>query len=117
MGAQPAGKARGVHRPGVMNSLESEYAALLEVRRRTDTDVTWFAFEAVTLKLAEALRYTPDFLVMRHDGTLEAHECKGYWQDDALAKIKMAAEKFPFRFIAVQKLPKKEGGGWRVREF
>jgi hypothetical protein len=110
-------KARGFHRPGVMNSLEAEYAALLEIRRRTDTDVAWYAFEAVTLKLAKDLRYTPDFLVMRMDGMLECHETKGYWQDDALAKIKMAAEKFPFRFMAIQKLPKKDGGGWTVREF
>lgn len=111
------GRARGVHKPGFMNPLEAEYAALLEIRRRTDTDVAWYAFEAVTLKLANRLAYTPDFLVMRTDGTLEVHECKGFWRDDALVKIKAAAEKFPFRFIAIQKLPKKEGGGWKVREF
>jgi hypothetical protein len=32
-------------------------------------------------------------------------------------KIKVAADLYPFRFIAVQALPKKEGGGWRVETF
>lgn len=100
-----------------MNGAESDYAALLELRKRSGGDIEWYAFEAITLKLAEGLRYTPDFLVMRADGTLEIHEVKGFWEDDALVKIKVAAEKFPFRFIAQQKVPKKDGGGWKAREF
>ena len=51
------------------------------------------------------------------DGALEAHEVKGYWQDDARAKIKIAADMCPLRFVAVQALPKKAGGGWKVEEF
>lgn len=111
-----SGRAHGIHRPGVMNQTEAEYGALLDLRTGHD-DVAWFAFECITLKLAADTRYTPDFLVMRHDGTLECHEIKGHWEDDALVKIKVAAEKFPFRFISAQKLPKKYGGGWKVREF
>lgn len=109
-------QARGVHRPGVMNGTESEYAALLETRKLTG-DIAWYSFEAITLKLAQDTRLTPDFLVMRGDGSLECHEVKGFWEDDARVKIKVAAEKFPFRFIAVQRIPKKHGGGWKAEEF
>lgn len=110
-------KARGTHTPGCMNGTETEYAALLEFRKRAG-DIKWYAFEAITLKLADSLRYTPDFMVMLPDGSFEFHETKGFWQDDALVKIKVAADKFPFfRFIAIQKVRKKDGGGWKEREF
>lgn len=61
--------------------------------------------------------YTPDFAVMRADGALEVHEVKGFWTDDARVKIKVAADQYPMRFIAVKVLPKKQGGGWVVEEF
>lgn len=109
-------RARGVHKPGVMNGLESEYAGILEARKLAG-EVALYLFEAITLKLAADTRYTPDFMVMLADGTLECHETKGFWEGDALVKIKCAADKFPFRFVAMQKLTRREGGGWRAREF
>lgn len=113
----PKVQARGVrHKPGVMNGTEEKYAKDLEMRRAIG-DVLWFAFEAVTLKLGQDLRYTPDFAVMRGDGSIEMHECKGFWRDDALVKIKAAAQMFPFKFISVAIIPKRDGGGWKVREF
>lgn len=48
---------------------------------------------------------------------MELHEVKGFWQDDARAKIKIAAAMFPFRFFAVKVKTKREGGGWDVEEF
>jgi hypothetical protein len=45
------------------------------------------------------------------------HEVKGFWTDDARVKIKVAADLYPFRFIAAQALPKKQGGGWKIEEF
>jgi len=39
---------------------------------------------------------------LKADGALEAHEVKGRWTDDALVKIRVAAEKFPFAFIAIR---------------
>lgn len=110
-------QARGVKKRGVMNGTESDYAALLEIRKRAGGDIEWYAYEAITLKLGEDARYTPDFVVMRHDGTIELHETKGHWEEAALVRIKVAAALFPFRFIAQQKIPKKDGGGWRPREF
>lgn len=111
------GRARGQHKPGVMNGTEAAYAEVLELRKLAGNDIDWYAFEAITLKLAQDTRYTPDFVVMRHDGLMEMHETKGFWQDDAKVKIKVAAEKFPFRFLAAKKRPKKDGGGWEVTEF
>jgi hypothetical protein len=47
---------------------------------------------------------------------LEFHETKGFWRDDALVKIRAAAEQYPwFRFLAFRKLPK--GGGWQRETF
>lgn len=110
-------KGRPVRRAsGEMNNVEATYADLLE-RRRLAGEVAWYVFEGVTLKLARDTRYTPDFFVMLADDTLECHECKGFWEDDAKVKIKVAAQLFPFRFVAVRKLPKREGGGFRTEEF
>jgi hypothetical protein len=54
---------------------------------------------------------------MTASGEMEMHEVKGFWQDDARAKIKIAADLYPFRFIAVKVKPKKNGGGWETEEF
>lgn len=106
----------GARKPGEMNLLEAAYAADLELKRVAGA-ILWYAFDSIKLRLADNTFYTPDFLVMRADGEIELHEVKGHWEDDARVKIKVAADKYPFRFIAVTKLPKKHGGGWRVEEF
>ena len=49
---------------------------------------------------------------MVKSGQFECHEVKGYSTDDALVKIKTAAEKFPFKFKCVML----KGGKWEVRE-
>lgn len=101
-----------------MNKLEREYAGILE-RERLAGKILWWKYEAVKFRLTanDKCFYTPDFLVQIADGTMEVHETKGHWEDDALLKIKFAAEQFPFRFVAVGKIPKKDGGGWWSREF
>lgn len=108
--------ALGRLKSGQMNKSEAAYATALEAARIAQ-EIVWYAFEGVTLKLADGCRYTPDFAVLRADGVMEMHEVKGYWQDDAKTKIKIAAEKFPFVFKAVYKQSKKDGGGWRIEEF
>lgn len=108
---------RGIRRvQGQMNKLEAQYAGLLE-QRRIIGEVEWFSFDAIKIRLADNTFYTPDFLVMLADGTLEVHEVKGFWEDDARVKIKVAADKFPFRFIAVMKKSNKSGGGWTFEHF
>ena len=109
--------ARGKRRtPGQMNKTEAAYAAYLEELKVLGR-VAWYVFEGATLKLAKDCRYTPDFAVMTHDGYLEFHEVKGFWRDDAKVKIRIAAERFPFRFVAVKARPKRDGGGWIEEEF
>lgn len=108
--------ALGRLKPGKMNNTEAEYAQVLELRRQAG-QIEWFKFEGITFKLADDTRYTPDFAILNADGTMEMHEIKGRWMDDAKVKIKVAADLFPFRFIAVYKISKKEGGGWRHESF
>lgn len=97
--------------PGTMNKLEQRYADHLGLRQRAG-EVAWFKYEAVTLKLAPDLRYTPDFAVMLADGTLELHECKGFFAEHNKVKTKAAAAMFPFRFLLVEGKAKRAGGGW-----
>lgn len=108
--------ALGRMKAGKMNRTEAEYAALLE-QLRVAGEVVWYRFEGLKLRLADNTFYSPDFAVMRADGLMECHEVKGFWRDDARAKIKIAAELYPFRFLAVQKLAKKAGGGWKTEFF
>lgn len=107
--------ALGRMKAGQMNRTEAAYATALEAARNAH-EIVWYAFEGVTLKLADGCRYTPDFAVLRADGVMEMHEVKSYWIGDAKTKVKVAAEKFPFVFKAVYKQAKKDGGGWRIEE-
>ncbi|WP_314435903.1 DUF1064 domain-containing protein [Massilia timonae] len=116
MSNQRALQALGRLKTGTMNKTEAAYAATLDARRHAG-EVAWFKFEGIKLRLADNTFYTPDFAVMLADGSLEMHEVKGYWQDDARAKIKIAADLYPLRFVAIMAKPKKEGGGWLTEEF
>lgn len=96
------------------NKTESAYETYLELRRRAG-EVLWYKFEGLKLRLADDTFYTPDYAVMLANGQLEMHEVKGFWRDDARAKIKIAAEMYPFRFLAVR--PQKGGNGWDIEVF
>lgn len=108
--------ALGRLKTGVMNNTEAAYGAHLELMKRSGT-VVWYRFEGIKLRLADNTFYSPDFAVMLSDGTMEIHEVKGHWQDDAKVKIKVASEMYPFRFIAVKVQVKKNGGGWIIEDF
>jgi hypothetical protein len=97
------------HTPGRMNKREANYAIELEARKRNG-EISWWGFEAVTLKLAEkpdgskmkAVRYTPDFFVVLADGAMEFHETKGFAREDWIIKWKICIERYPmFRFVLV----------------
>ena len=90
------------HKSGEMNKTEELYAAHLE-RLKQRSVIADYRFENVKLRLANKTFYTPDFMVIKPDGTLEMHEVKGYWEDDARVKIKVAAGEFPFVFVAVKR--------------
>lgn len=104
--------ARGAKRDRGMNKTETAYAQSLELLRQVG-EVTWFCFEGWKFRLADNTFYTPDFAVMLADGSLEAHEVKGFWEDDARVKIKVAAELYPIPFIAIKKVK----GGWEREVF
>lgn len=110
------GKVRAVrgsfHKPGQMNKTEAAYAAHLELLKRAGK-ISDYAFEKYKLRLADNTFYTPDFAVIMPDEKMEMHEVKGYWEDDARVKIKVAASEHPFRFVAV----KKSKDGWEREEF
>lgn len=109
-------QALGRLKPGAMNKTEAAYAEHLGQRQQAG-EIAWFKFEGVKLRLADNTFYSPDFAVMLVNGELEIHEVKGFWLDDARAKIKIAADMYPFRFVAMRARPKKDGGGWAIEEF
>jgi hypothetical protein len=131
-GSQPAAPApqpltaHGRQRVEKKNKTEMAYEAHLNLRKITG-EVVWFQFEGITFKLGPDCRYTPDFPVMLTDGTLEIHEIKGTekrknlngegysvprFEDDARAKIAVAASMFPFVFKVVYKVD----GNWIEKE-
>lgn len=109
-------QALGRLKTGQMNKTEQAYAAHLE-RVKQSGLIAWYKFEGMKFRLADNTFYTPDFMVMLSGGELQAHEVKGFWQDDARAKIKIAADMYPIQFKALKPLPKKDGGGWNVEDF
>jgi len=108
--------ALGRLKTGAMNKSEAAYSARLALQLHAG-EIQWFRFEGIKLRLADSTFLTVDFAVMAGDGVLEMHEVKGHWEDDARAKIKIAADQYPFRFLAVTARPKRDGGGWAVETF
>ena len=108
--------ALGRLKSGELNKTESAYKDYLD-QLVLAGEVVWYKFEGMTFKLANNLRYTPDFICMKKSGELEAIEVKSWWVGDAKAKIKMASELFPIKFTAVYAKPKKDGGGWSHEDF
>lgn len=102
---------------GQKNKTEQAYELEVLKPAMQDGSISWYRFEGVKLRLADNTFYTPDYCVMRSDGTMEMHEVKGFWQDDARVKIKVAADMYPLKFIAVKRQAKKNGGGWSIEEF
>ncbi|MGR4897498.1 DUF1064 domain-containing protein [Stenotrophomonas sp. LARHCG68] len=108
--------ALGRLKAGEMNRTEQAYADRLRALEHAGK-ILWHKFEGLKLRLADNTFYTPDFAVLEADGVMACHEVKGHWQDDARAKIKIAAAMYPFRFLAVKVRAKRDGGGWDVEEF
>lgn len=123
-------RALGRLKRGEMNKWEKAYESHLE-QRKSFGEVAWFKFEGIKLRLADMTTLTVDFFVLLSNGELEAHDVKGckrvvdssgqtqykpLMEDDAWAKIKIAADMYPFRFYVCFQKPIKEGGGWIVEE-
>lgn len=108
------------HRPGEMNQTEAAYAQELQLRKLAGEIVEWH-FEAMTFKLADDVRFTPDFVVFHLDTTMELVDVKGSAfavDPKSVVKIKVAAEKFFwFKWSQAVKNTKRDGGGWTRKEF
>lgn len=92
-------------RPASLNNTESRYWDRLLLLRAAG-QVAEFGAHRMTFLLGPDCRYTPDFDVLRSDGTLELHEVKGPFirtGDDGMVKLRTAAARFPwFRWVLVQ---------------
>lgn len=96
-----------------MNKTEAAYADHLRLRQLAG-ELLDFGFQRIKLRLAASTFYEPDFDLQLENGEIELHEVKGFWDDDARVKIKVAAAIYPFRFIGATK-PK--GSDWSLEVF
>lgn len=112
--AAPAHLPAPAHTPGTKNKTEAAYETeVLEVGKAAGVYLHW-EFEYLGLRLAKHTFYHPDYFVITPTH-FEVHEVKGIWRDDARVKIKVAAQQSPwFKFYAVRKRKKADGGGWDV---
>lgn len=104
--------ARGRLPKTAMNKLESAYGAYLDVLKHSG-EVLWWRFQPLKLRLADGAYFTPDFGVLFTSLAFELHETKGHWREAARVRIKVAAEQFPFKFIAIKRV----ASSWEREEF
>lgn len=111
-------QALGRLKTGQMNKTESRFHAEWIAPRVLAGEIVWWCFEAITLKIAEDCRITIDFFIMLSSGELQAIDVKGssaVVMDDALVKLKVAADKFPWPVAMVMPKKKTDGGGWEFK--
>ena len=74
------------------------------LKKRGMGEIDDVRYEAVRLKLAYNTTYLPDFMVVKHGFPIEFHETKGRKFEAGMAKLKIAATRFPwFLFYMVEK--------------
>jgi len=111
-----------VEKPAAYQSnIEQAYAGHLMMLAHAK-QILWCSHEPINLRLAPRTYYLPDFMYLNSDGQLWIDEVKAFrknknkahWEDDALVKIKVAAELHPYlRFRGVTK----KMGTWEYRYF
>jgi hypothetical protein len=109
--------ALGRLKDGERNKTETRYERHL-AEQLLASEVLWYRFEHINLRLAKGTFLNVDFAVLAKDSVLEMHDVKGSAfqaaeQSDGRAKMKVAASIYPFRFKLVW--PRK-GGGWEVED-
>ena len=123
---KPAAKQTGTQRmqalgrmkTGQMNKTEERFAQMLELERYAGR-VKWWKFEGIKLMLAKNTSITVDFAVLPDTGILTMIDVKGakaLFTDDARAKMKIAAEMYPFVFRVAYPQSKGDSGGWTIEE-
>lgn len=108
---------------GTMNATEARYYAEQIRTRELLHDALWWGFEPWTLRIGERCSYTPDFVVIAGDFSIECHEVKAGWrasngqvgQEASRVRLRAAASRFPFlRFFVAAEKPRRSG--WEVEE-
>ncbi len=102
--------------PTYRSKLEAAYATYLDGLKKAG-DIQSISYEPITIRVAEGVRYTPDFLVITPDGSLTFHEVKGYTKglmaSKGMVKVKVAASQWPcWKFVIVTR----NRGAWECRE-
>lgn len=120
--SKPTSKERlhalGRKKKGEMNATEQKFANYLRTLEITG-EVLWWKHEGIKLQLADRTTLTVDFNAMMADGLLVMFDVKGakaIIEDDAKAKMKIAAEMYPFIFRYAFPRTQKDGGGWIFEE-
>lgn len=98
-----------------MNSLERRYADEILDKRKLVGEIRQWWFEEFAFRIGHDCRVTFDFMCWMADGSIEFHECKGRMREDALVKLKVAANRYPFKFYLIKLAKVKEGGGWIIK--
>jgi hypothetical protein len=95
-GALGYGRGKSATANGFRSSLEKEWWMVLLARSSGyQREFDAVAYEAVTFKIGDRLRYTPDFVAWRPDGSMVAFEVKGgFFREDSRAKLLAAAQVF-----------------------
>lgn len=107
---------------GDMNKTEARYAREVLDLLVERGDVLKYWFEEWTFKLGPDLRYTPDFVVLFADGSLEVREVKardkrtGKYraEDDARVKMKVFADTMPLAMGVVWPGPRGSEQSWEL---
>lgn len=103
------------------NKTERAYAQHLENLKRTGA-ISAYWYEPWKIRIADNCTWTPDFVVINADGTIEWHDTKSWWakakkigiEEDALIKMKATAEMYPqFKVLATWL----KDGVWEQRVF
>jgi hypothetical protein len=78
---------------GVLNRHETSFLHFL-----TKQGWTHIGFETIRIELAHRCWYTPDFTAFKPGEKITFFEVKGFWEDDARVKVKVAARLLPPAF-------------------
>jgi hypothetical protein len=93
---------------------EEEWADILEARKANGAILEWW-FQPERFRVGDGAWYTPDFRVLMPDQSIVFHEIKGgRIREAARVRFLAVASHHPYRYVMIQKRPKKEGGGWVI---
>jgi hypothetical protein len=94
-----------------MSKLEIKYQQHLNELIRAGV-VASFEYERNTINLAKRTTYTPDWLIQYTDGRVVYHETKGYMEEDAWIRMKIANR---MQMIPIYVVTWNRAEGWVIK--